>query len=182
MKIFPTKIDGLLIIQPSIFEDDRGIFFESFNKKLFSDSLKKDIYFVQDNQSVSKKNVIRGLHYQINSASQSKLVSVLHGKIYDVAVDIRQSSKTFGKWVGVELDSISHRQLWIPEGFAHGFMALSDNAIVSYKVTNYYNKLSERAILWNDNDLKIDWPLTQNPIVSYKDKNANKFSDAVLFY
>jgi dTDP-4-dehydrorhamnose 3,5-epimerase len=183
MKIISTKIDDVKIIEPVIFEDNRGIFYESFNHRVFSahfENYGKGINFVQDNHSLSKKNVIRGLHYQVGSAQQCKLVRVISGVIYDVAVDLRSSSQTFGSWVGVRLDSINNRQLWIPYGFAHGFMSLSDSTVVNYKTTNYYNKSSERSILWNDNDINIDWPAS-DPIISPKDQNACKFNEAEFF-
>ena len=184
MKIIPTEINDVKIIEPDIFEDERGIFFESFNKKQFKEKVdlkKENINFVQDNHSLSKKNVLRGLHYQVNPAAQCKLVRVVSGAIYDVAVDIRESSPTFGSWVGINLDSIKNRQLWVPCGFAHGFVSLEDDTIINYKTNCFYNKLCDRSILWNDETLDIKWPINNDPLISNKDKNASKFLEAEFF-
>lgn len=163
MKIIDTKIPELLILEPRVFEDERGWFMESFNQKTFATALSErglDLpNFVQDNHSNSQKGVLRGLHYQIEPFSQAKLVRVVQGRAWDVAVDIRQHSPTFGQWVGIELTDTNHRQLWIPAGFAHGFVALEDNTQFLYKTTHHYHKESERTILWNDDSLKIDWPI-----------------------
>ncbi|MFV7479721.1 dTDP-4-dehydrorhamnose 3,5-epimerase [Acinetobacter junii] len=178
MNVIETKIKGLLILEPKVFGDDRGWFMESFKQKAFEQALHErglDIpQFVQDNHSFSQKGVLRGLHYQLNPYAQGKLVRVVQGRAWDVAVDIRQNSPTFGQWVGVELTSENHRQFWIPEGFAHGFVALEDNTQFLYKATNYYNKESERAIIWNDPTLQITWPLDE-VLVSEKDLEATMF-------
>jgi len=173
MKIIKTKIDGLLIIEPDVFSDERGFFVETYNKERY---IKNSIdgEFVQDNLSKSCKGVLRGLHYQKSPYAQGKLVSVVTGSVLDVVVDIRHSSKTFGQWVSVDLSEENKKQFWIPAGFAHGFMALADNTIFSYKCTNVYNKDAEGAIAWNDKDIDIDWQLEkydiQAPTISEKDK------------
>lgn len=178
MNIIETKIKGLLIIEPRVFGDDRGWFMESFNQQNFEKALADrglDIpHFVQDNHSCSQKGVLRGLHYQLDPYAQGKLVRVVQGRAWDVAVDIRQSSPTFGQWVGIELTGENHKQFWIPAGFAHGFIALEDNTQFLYKATNYYDKASEGSILWNDPILAIEWPSTdlQEVLVSEKDKLA----------
>ncbi|WP_445345596.1 dTDP-4-dehydrorhamnose 3,5-epimerase [Acinetobacter bohemicus] len=165
MNVIETKIKDLLIFEPRVFADDRGWFMESFNQKNFEQALTERNLeipkFVQDNHSYSQKGVLRGLHYQLNPHAQGKLVRVVQGRAWDVAVDIRQDSLTFGQWVGVELTGENHKQFWIPAGFAHGFIALDDNTQFLYKTTNYYSKESERSIVWNDEDLKIDWPITK---------------------
>ncbi|MCG8286151.1 dTDP-4-dehydrorhamnose 3,5-epimerase [Acinetobacter seifertii] len=187
MNVIETKIKGLLILEPKVFGDDRGWFMESFNQKAFEQALQErglDIpQFVQDNHSLSQKGVLRGLHYQLNPYAQGKLVRVVQGKAWDVAVDIRESSPTFGQWVGVELTGENHKQFWIPAGFAHGFVALEDNTQFLYKTTNYYDKESEGAIVWNDSSIAIDWPLNHidQVLVSDKDKVAPKLEDAKLF-
>lgn len=170
MEIQETKIKDVLIITPKVFSDDRGYFLESFRKKLFAER-GIDLDFVQDNISKSKKNTIRGLHYQAGEFAQGKLCQVVFGRVLDVAVDIRFGSPTFGKYVATVLSEENHEQLWIPPGFAHGFSVLSDTAIFHYKCTNYYDKESERAILFNDKDLNIDWNIT-DPLVSSKDLEA----------
>ncbi len=175
MNVIETKIKGLLILEPKVFGDDRGWFMESFNQKAFEQALHErglDIpQFVQDNHSLSQKGVLRGLHYQLDPYAQGKLVRVVQGKAWDVAVDIRKSSPTFGQWVGVELTGENHKQFWIPAGFAHGFVALEDNTQFLYKTTNYYNKESEGAIVWDDPSIAIDWPLTVDQI-SLSEKDA----------
>ncbi|MBR7718237.1 dTDP-4-dehydrorhamnose 3,5-epimerase [Acinetobacter nosocomialis] len=187
MNVIETKIKGLLILEPKVFGDDRGWFMESFNQKAFEEALDErglDIpQFVQDNHSLSQKGVLRGLHYQLNPYAQGKLVRVVQGKAWDVAVDIRKSSPTFGQWVGIELTGENHKQFWIPAGFAHGFVALEDNTQFLYKTTNYYNKESEGAIVWNDLSIAIDWPINNigQVLVSDKDKVASKLEDAKLF-
>ncbi|MDA3462110.1 dTDP-4-dehydrorhamnose 3,5-epimerase [Acinetobacter nosocomialis] len=187
MNVIETKIQGLLILEPKVFGDDRGWFMESFNQKAFEEALDErglDIpQFVQDNHSLSQKGVLRGLHYQLNPYAQGKLVRVVQGKAWDVAVDIRKSSPTFGQWVGIELTGENHKQFWIPAGFAHGFVALEDNTQFLYKTTNYYNKESEGAIVWNDPSIAIDWPINNigQVLVSDKDKVASKLEDAKLF-
>ena len=170
MKVINTKIPDLKIIEPEVFGDERGFFLETFQKQRYSDLLGIDDDFVQDNMSRSKKGILRGLHYQMNHA-QGKLVSVLQGAVFDVAVDIRKGSPTFGQWLGVELNSDNKRQFWVPKGFAHGFLVLSDSADFSYKCTDYYHPESEISIAWNDKDIGIDWPLLANPILSKKDQN-----------
>ena len=150
MKITICDIDGLVVLEPSIFIDSRGYFFESYNLDVFNNSILKKINFVQDNQSFSKKNVLRGLHFQNKPFAQGKLVRVVYGNVYDVAVDLRKNSKTFLKWFGIELSGENNKQLWIPEGFAHGFLTLSDTAILNYKVTKAYNKSADNTLLYND--------------------------------
>lgn len=180
MNIIETKIKDLLIFEPRVFGDDRGWFMESFNQQVFEQALTErglDVpKFVQDNHSFSKKGVLRGLHYQLNPHAQGKLVRVVQGRAWDVAVDIRKDSETFGQWVGVELSGENHKQFWIPAGFAHGFIALEDNTQFLYKTTDYYSKECERSILWNDSVLKIEWPLSDidELIVSHKDQLALK--------
>ena len=183
MRVETTKIDGLLIIHPQVFGDERGWFMESFNQQRFENELKTLNLpiptFVQDNHSSSQKGVLRGLHFQREPYSQGKLVRVVQGKVWDVAVDIRPESETYGEWVGVELSAENKTMLWIPQGFAHGFIALEDNTQFLYKTTNYYNKESEGAIIWNDTALEIDWPLNKvdKVIVSDKDTNSMKFEE-----
>ena len=177
MNIISTEIPDVLIFEPKVFGDSRGFFFESFNKKIFDEAVNRNVDFVQDNHSQSSKGVLRGLHYQIEPFAQGKLVRCIEGEVFDVAVDIRVSSPTYGKWVGVNLSAENHRQLWIPEGFAHGFLTLSDRAQFVYKTTNYYHPQSDRGIIWNDVTLNIDWPLIDGnqPLVSDKDRNATAF-------
>lgn len=184
MNIIETKIPDLLILEPKVFGDDRGWFMESFNLKTFNSALEERGLtvpdFVQDNHSMSELGVLRGLHYQLNPFAQGKLVRVVQGKALDVAVDIRQDSPTFGQWVSVELSSENHRQFWIPAGFAHGFLALENNTQFLYKTTNYYNKESERSIVWNDEDLSIDWQNDRlNLKLTEKDFNASSFKEAI---
>ena len=175
MKIETTPIKDLLILTPEGIEDDRGFFFESYNSRKFRDA---GLYynFVQDNQSVSLKNVIRGLHFQ-KSASQTKLVRVIAGSIWDVAVDLRKSSPTFGHWFGIELNEDNFKQLLVPKGFAHGFSVLSNVAVVSYKCDELYMKTAESGILYSDPTLKIDWKISEKPIISEKDSELSKFED-----
>lgn len=180
MNIVPSKISEVLQIQPQVFADNRGFFLESYNQQKFTDKTGINVKFVQDNHSLSKQNVLRGLHYQIVQP-QAKLVRAVVGSIFDVAVDIRKSSPTFGQWVGYELSAENKRQLWIPPGFAHGFLVLSEVAEVLYKTTEYYNLQGDRSILWNDPDLAIDWHLVAPPILSAKDKAGKAFKDADLF-
>ncbi|MBC5788675.1 dTDP-4-dehydrorhamnose 3,5-epimerase [Providencia sp. JUb39] len=172
MKIITTEIPDVLIIEPRVFEDERGFFFESFNQKQFDEAVGYPVNFVQDNHSKSVKGVLRGLHYQEEPYSQGKLVRCIVGEVFDVAVDIRKNSTTFGKWVGVNLSSENKRQLWIPEGFAHGFLVLSEKAEFAYKTTNYYNIESEKGIIWNDSFLNILWPTTTKISLSKKDLNS----------
>lgn len=175
-----SNLPEVIIIEPDIFEDDRGFFFESFNQKKFSDITGSLDRFVQDNHSRSKCGVLRGLHYQINEP-QGKLVRVTAGEVFDVAVDLRKSSINFGKWIGVILSAKNRKQLWIPKGFAHGFLVLSDVAECVYKTTGYYSPQHERSIAWNDPDLAISWPIKLEPVVSQKDRLAKSFKDADLF-
>ena len=174
------EIPDLLLIEPQVFEDERGFFFESFNQKEFEQIVGRKINFVQDNHSNSCKGVLRGMHYQLDPHAQGKLVRVLSGEIFDVAVDLRRKSPTFGKWVGEILSHSNYRQMWIPEGFAHGFLTLSDDVEVLYKTTNFYSQKSERSILWNDPDLKIKWP-HDHPIISDKDENGLSFKEVEYF-
>ena len=175
MKVSKTEISGLLVVQPDIFADSRGFFFESYNKKRYDDLGIND-EFVQDNISRSKKGTVRGLHYQVGKFAQGKLCQVIEGEVLDVAVDIRFNSPTFGKYFSMILTSELKNQLWIPVGFAHGFSVLSDEALFSYKCTNYYSKEDERAIIFNDRDLNIDWRV-EEPIVSEKDLKSAKFKN-----
>ena len=180
MKAIPTSIPEVLIIEPKVFGDSRGFFFESFNQKMFHDSTGVSTNFVQDNHSRSVKGVLRGLHYQIRRP-QGKLVRVVRGSAYDVAVDVRKSSPTFGRWVGVELSEDNHRQLWVPPGFAHGFVTTSDSADFLYKATDYYAPEHERCIAWDDPDIGIDWPIVGQPSLSTKDKAGVKLANAEVF-
>lgn len=177
----PTSIPDLLIIEPKVFGDDRGWFYESFNEKDFSAAVGRDISFVQDNHSSSKQGVLRGLHYQMEQ-TQGKLVRVCRGSVFDVSVDLRQSSKTYGQWVGLELSAENKRQLWIPEGFAHGFMVLSEEAEFLYKTTDYWHAGSEQCIVWNDPDLGIEWPkIGLEPILNPKDAQGLPWKEAKKF-
>jgi dTDP-4-dehydrorhamnose 3,5-epimerase len=180
MKVTPTEIPEVLLLEPRVFEDDRGFFFESFNEKAFAEKTGISPNFVQDNHSRSTKNILRGLHYQIQQP-QGKLVRAVVGTIFDVAVDIRKTSPTFGQWVGYFLSAENKQQLWIPEGFAHGFVVVSDCAEVLYKATDYYAPQHERCIVWNDPDLAIDWTLTEPPILSKKDQAGSHFQSADVF-
>jgi dTDP-4-dehydrorhamnose 3,5-epimerase len=177
----PTRIPDVLIIEPKVFGDDRGWFYESFNEKDFSAAVGRDISFVQDNHSSSKQGVLRGLHYQMEQ-TQGKLVRVCRGSVFDVAVDLRQSSKTYGQWVGVELSAENKKQLWVPEGFAHGFLVLSEEAEFLYKTTDYWHAASEQCIVWNDPDLGIEWPkVGSEPILNPKDAQGLVWKDAPKF-
>ena len=180
MKAIPTTIKDLLIIEPKIFGDDRGFFFESYNQRKFAELIGREVEFVQDNHSRSVKNVLRGLHYQIRQP-QGKLVRVVQGSVLDVAVDIRKSSPTFGQHVTVELSAENKRMLWIPEGFAHGFVVLSDTAEFLYKTTDYWHPEHERSILWNDPALAINWKIETPPSLSGKDAQGVLFKDAECF-
>ena len=179
MKTQATQIPGVLIVEPAIYGDDRGFFLESYNEREMR-NIGIDAHFVQDNHSRSQRNVLRGLHYQI-SQPQGKLVRVVTGKVYDVAVDVRRDSPAFGKWVGVELSAENKRMFWLPAGMAHGFVVLSDSADFLYKATEYYAPKFERTILWNDTELGIEWPLTGQPILSAKDAAAKTFREAEVF-
>jgi dTDP-4-dehydrorhamnose 3,5-epimerase len=180
MKVIPTAIPDVLIIEPTVFGDERGFFFESFNQRRFLDLTGLNVDFVQDNHSRSVKNVLRGLHYQIQQP-QGKLVRVVQGTVFDVAVDIRRSSPTFGKHVGVELSSDNKRMVWIPSGFAHGFVVLSDTAEFLYKTTDYWAPEFERSIAWNDPAIGIEWPVEGVPALSEKDRKGEFLADAEQF-
>ena len=180
MKAIQTAIPGLLIIEPEVFGDDRGFFFESFNRRKFAELIGRDVDFVQDNHSRSVKNVLRGLHYQAQHP-QGKLVRVVQGAVLDVAVDIRKSLPTFGQHVAVELSAENKRILWIPEGFAHGFVVLSDTAEFLYKTTDYWYPEHERSIRWNDPTLKIDWQLHTTPSLSGKDAQGKTLAESECF-
>ena len=176
MKITPLSFKDVLLIEPEVFKDERGFFFESFNQRILNKLIGREVKFVQDNQSKSKKNVIRGLHFQIEKP-QIKLIKVISGSIFDVVVDIRKQSKNFGKHISVELNAEDNKQLWIPEGFAHGFLVLSEIAEVQYKVSAFWDPELERSLLWSDEDLNINWPLSSNPIISSKDQKAGLIKD-----
>ena len=180
MQVVQTAIPDLLILEPKVFGDDRGFFFESFNQQTFQNLTSVKANFVQDNHSKSAANVLRGLHYQIEQV-QGKLVRVTAGEVFDVAVDIRRQSATFGKWVGVLLSAENKRQMWIPKGFAHGFVVLKDNTEFLYKTTDYYAPQHERCIRWDDSAIGIDWPITQTPILSGKDQLGLALSEAEVF-
>ena len=184
MKVTPTELAGVLVLEPKVFGDARGFFMESFNQKAFEQAAGFGANFVQDNHSCSARGVLRGLHYQVRQP-QGKLVRVVRGAVFDVAVDVRRSSTHFGKWVGVELSDKNHRQLWVPPGFAHGFLVLSESADFLYKTTDYYAPEHERCIAWNDAALAIDWPLRAAgivaPAVSSKDAAGCRLHDAEVF-
>ena len=178
MEVKKTKINGVFLIKPQIFKDKRGYFFESFNSKEFRKAIGLAVQFVQDNQSLSSKYVLRGLHFQHPPFAQVKLVSVIKGEVLDVVVDIRKDSETYGEHIAAYLNEENHHQLYIPEGMAHGFLTLRDNTIFTYKCSNYYNKEAEGSILWNDELLNINWG-SSNPIVSHKDQQAKNFSSFI---
>lgn len=180
MKVTSFTIPEIVLIEPKVFGDERGFFFESFNQARFEEAVSRKINFVQDNHSRSMKNVLRGLHYQIQQP-QGKLVRVVQGEVFDVAVDLRKSSPTFGRWVGQVLSAENKHQLWIPEGFAHGFVVLSDTAEFLYKTTDYYAPAHERCLLWNDPVLNIQWPLGIAPVLSAKDTQGKPFNEAEVF-
>jgi dTDP-4-dehydrorhamnose 3,5-epimerase len=181
MKATPTAIPDVLVIEPKVFGDARGFFYESFNNKAFDEAVGRHVEFVQDNHSRSAKGVLRGLHYQIQQP-QGKLVRCVRGAVFDVAVDIRRSSPTFGKWVGVELSEDNHRQFWVPAGFAHGFLVLSESADFLYKTTDYYAPAYERCIAWNDASLSIEWPSVEHePQLSTKDAAGVSLGKAQIF-
>lgn len=180
MKVIKTQIPDVLIIEPKVFGDERGFFFESYNEKQWREATGLTTRFVQDNHSRSARGVLRGLHYQIRQP-QGKLVRCVAGEVYDVAVDLRRGSPTFGQWAGETLSAENKRQMWVPEGFAHGFLVLSEAAEFLYKTTDYYAPEHERSILWNDPDLRIAWPLEGHPVLSNKDAAAPLFRDAECF-
>lgn len=180
MKVTPLAIPEVVLMEPKVFGDERGFFFESFNQAQFEEGVGKPVRFVQDNHSRSVRNVLRGLHYQIQQP-QGKLVRVVRGEVFDVAVDLRKDSKTFGQWVGVTLSAANNCQLWVPEGFAHGFVVLSDAAEFLYKTTDYYAPAYERCIIWNDPTLNIHWPEDIQPVLSAKDAQGKSFTEAEVF-
>jgi len=180
MKAIPTEIPGVLLLEPKVFGDDRGFFFESYNRRAFREATGLDPDFVQDNHSKSARNVLRGLHYQVRNA-QGKLVRVTAGEVYDAVVDLRRSSPTFGKWVGVTLSAANRRMLWVPEGFAHGFVVTSESAEFLYKTTDYYAPEHERSLLWNDPALGIPWPLQGAPLLKPNDANGAPLASAETF-
>lgn len=174
MEVRRLDIDGLMVFEPRVFADERGAFFESFNEARFREATGFTGTFVQDNHSISHKGVLRGLHYQVPPHAQGKLVRVVAGSAFDVAVDIRQGSPTFGKWAGVELSAANRKQFWIPEGFAHGFLALEDGTEFLYKTTDFWHAASERSIRWDDPDIAVEWPVEGKPVVSVKDAGAGR--------
>jgi len=179
MNVRSTAIPDVLVIEPKVFGDARGFFYESFNQKAFDAAVGTAVAFVQDNHSRSARGVLRGLHYQVGEHAQGKLVRVVRGAVFDVAVDIRRDSPTFGRWVGMELSEANHTQLWIPPGLAHGFLVLSESADFLYKATNYYAPAAERSIRWDDEKLAIAWPLAgKPPVLSAKDASASQLADA----
>lgn len=181
MTITRLSIPDVILFEPRVFKDNRGLFFESFNHQSFEEVTGKSVNFVQDNHSESIKGVVRGLHYQLSPKAQGKLVRVVRGEVFDVAVDIRKGSPTYGQWVGEFLSAENKKQIWIPEGFAHGFMTLTGRAEFLYKTTNYYSQEHERSIRWDDPEIAIEWPESVEPILSLKDKEAVRFKDADVF-
>ena len=180
MNVIATAIPGVLIVEPKVFGDERGYFYESWNRRALSQAVGRDVEFVQDNHSRSARGVLRGLHYQVRQP-QGKLVTALAGEIFDVAVDLRRSSPTFGKWASATLSGGSHRSIWIPPGFGHGFLVLSEHALVQYKATDYYAPEHERSLLWNDAALAIDWPLRGAPLLKPKDAAGTPLAQAETF-
>ena len=180
MKVVPTDLPGVLVIEPRVFADPRGFLFESHNRRSFREAIGVDMEFVQDNHSRSVKDALRGLHYQIEQA-QGKLVRVVVGRVFDVAVDLRRSSPHFGRLTGVELDAEAKRMIWIPPGFAHGFLVLSDVADVLYKTTDFYAPQHERTVLWNDPAIGVRWPLAGEPILADKDRKGARLAEADLY-
>ena len=180
MKALQTDLPGVLLLEPQVYEDARGLTFESYNRRGFRETTGLDVEFVQDNRSTSRKKVIRGLHYQVERP-QGKLIAALRGEIYDVAVDLRRSSATFGKWVGFSLSETNRRMAWIPRGFAHGFLALSDPVDVLYKLDEFWSPAHERTIAWNDPQIGVRWPIRGEPILSDKDRRGASFRSADLF-
>ena len=179
MKAFKTDLPGVLILRPKVHEDERGFFLESYNQKIFNQLIGRSISFVQDNHSKSSKGVLRGLHFQKKSP-QAKLVRVIKGRVFDVVVDVRKSSSTFKKWIGLELSQENKKQIWVPEGFAHGFYVLEDKTEVIYKTTDFYNPKEEKSIRWDDQDISIDWPIDGDIEVSSKDEAGTLLKDADL--
>lgn len=180
MKVIRTEIPDVLLLEPRVFEDARGLAYESYNRRTFKEVTGLDPQFVQDNRSTSRKNVLRGLHYQVERP-QGKLVSVLRGEIYDVAVDLRRSSPTFGKWVGFRLSDADRRMAWLPRGFAHGFLALSESAEVHYKLDDFWSPAHERTIVWNDPDIGVRWPLHGEAVLSDKDRRGERLVSCEVF-
>ena len=180
MKITPTDLPGVLVVEPRVFADARGFLFESYNRRSFREATGIDVEFVQDNLSHSVRHALRGLHYQIRQA-QGKLVRVVAGEVFDVAVDLRRSSPNFGKWTGVTLSAESKRMVWIPAGFAHGFLVLSEEADVLYKTTDFYAPEHERCIIWNDPAIGVEWPIAAEPILAPKDRAGNRLAEAEVF-
>jgi len=180
MRVAATALPDVLILEPNVHEDERGLFFESYNQKRFEDAAGRKIQFVQDNHARSVKRVLRGLHYQVKQP-QGKLIRVVHGEIFDVAVDLRRDTPTFGKWVGIVLSAENKKQVWVPEGFAHGYLVLSDSAEMLYKVTEYYAPEYERSLLWDDPSVGIAWPLDGTPILSAKDRSGTALGNAEVF-
>jgi len=180
MKCTPTAIEGVLLLEPQVFTDERGFFFESYNARRFREACGFEPVFVQDNHSRSHRKVLRGLHYQVE-VPQGKLVRVVQGTVFDVVVDLRAASPSFGRWIGTELSAANRRQLWVPPGCAHGFLALSEEAECLYKATEYWSPAHERTLLWNDARLAIDWPLAGEPILSAKDREGRTFAEAEVF-
>lgn len=181
MKTIPTALSGVMLLEPKAFGDDRGFFMETFNARTFQELTRCDKPFVQDNHSRSVRGVLRGLHYQLGAHPQDKLVRAVSGEIFDVAVDIRRGSPTYGQWVGEILSAENKRQLWVPVGFAHGFLVLSETAEVIYKVTDYYDPAGERSIRWDDPEIAVRWPYDGAPLLSGKDAVASAFRDAEVF-
>lgn len=181
MKAIATALDGVLILEPRVFEDPRGCFFESWNARTFAELTGSDAAFVQDNHSVSHRGVLRGLHYQLPPAAQGKLLRVVQGAVYDVVVDLRRGSPSFGGWLSVELSAANQRQLWIPPGFAHGFLSLSDHSVTLYKTTAYYSPAHERCLRWDDPQLAIPWPLDGEALLSPRDASGLSLDAAEVF-
>ena len=178
MKATPLAIADVILLEPKVFGDDRGFFFESFNQQVFEEAVGYSVQFVQDNHSKSQRGVLRGLHYQLAPKAQGKLVRVIHGEVFDVAVDIRQDSPTYGQWVAEILSAENKKQLWIPPGFAHGFLTLSESAEFLYKTTEYYAPEFERSIIWNDPTINIEWPVSLSPLLSQKDLLAKCLAES----
>lgn len=181
MKVIPTAIPEVLVLEPRVYADERGYFFESFNQIVFNEAIGKEINFVQDNHSKSIKNVLRGLHYQGAPKAQGKLVRVVEGEVFDVVIDIREKSKTCGQWLGEMLSAENNRQIWIPEGFAHGFLTMSETAVLLYKVTEYYEPKHECCIAWDDPTIGIKWPISGKPLLSSKDAKGKSWLERKLF-
>jgi len=180
MKVTPTALPEVLLLEPRVHQDERGFFLESYNRRTFREATGLEVDFVQDNQSFSVRNVLRGLHYQIRQP-QGKLVHVLAGDIFDVAVDLRRGSSSFGQWVGTNLTGGGHRMLWVPAGFAHGYLVVSEHAIVSYKTTDFYAPEHERTVAWNDPTIAVPWPLASEPILNDKDRRAPRLQSADVY-